>query len=153
VKFLIRSLPFLFFMILLTSCRQEHWKYFLPEGMENTSPETILTADGLKFKVTYFIQGRLKKTEISPDAVPFEIRVTKIKASLLGQEIRFVVGDTVNYAISFDLHDKRNHVLGTYGKEIDGRDIELTVTDRDNFRRDHSIFKEIDYRFRVRAVK
>ncbi|MGP8217179.1 MAG: polysaccharide biosynthesis tyrosine autokinase [Bacteroidia bacterium] len=105
--------------------------------------------DKLNVNVSYFIEGRLRKTEVY-SLVPFKITPYYINQAFYGKEINFTILDKYHFKISYSKGDELYSQNGNFGDDFINMDMKLHVSRTmeldPNSMED---IKHIDYKFIV----
>jgi len=89
-------------------------------------------ADQLNYKVTYYREGRVKRTELYTD-LPFEVEFKHISSQYLDKEFLLEIKDSTSFRLGYSLQGLLTWVDGRFSKEIDEGVFNLKLNLRPQF--------------------
>ena len=106
---------------------------------------------GANPKVSYYIVGRLKTTEVTT-GIPFEIKVLGLDPQLIEKPISFKIESLEKFSLSYSLNNKMERKECTFGEEIKNENMDLLISRSNSLDiTNYELLKNIDYRFQVKG--
>jgi tyrosine-protein kinase Etk/Wzc len=133
-------------------------------NMINTATETIViqshdlirsVVEKLNINVSYFIDGRLRKTEVF-GSLPFKVTPYFLNNELYEQEIRLNIIDRYHFRITYTKGDNTMSQDGAFGDDFINTDMKLHIASTGALNMNQSSIdkmKEINYLFRIHRTE
>ncbi|MGY6562685.1 MAG: polysaccharide biosynthesis tyrosine autokinase [Luteibaculaceae bacterium] len=104
------------------------------------------TLDMLDFDVSYFIDGRLRVTELFGDA-PFKVKVKNMSGALYNTDFRIIINSVDDYYLIYKKDKNEIKALYPFNQEVIESDFILTIENLQINANSVETLSKIDYRF------
>lgn len=107
---------------------------------------------GTNPKVSYYIVGRIKTTEIDTTGLPFRVKVINLNSKLIEKPFSIAILNENNFHLSYYLNDKKEEETYHFGEEINNNEIHFVISKTKTLDSAACVYlKELSYQFQIKG--
>lgn len=105
-------------------------------------------------KVSYYIIGRLKTTEIDTTGLPFRVKIISLNSKLIEQPFSIEIMSENDFHLSYYLNDKKEEETHHFGEEISNNDLHFLISKTKTLDSATCIYlKDLSYQFQIKGER
>jgi hypothetical protein len=103
-------------------------------------------------KVSYYIVGRLKTTEIDTTGMPFKVKIISLNSKLIEKPFSIEIMNENDFHLSYYLNDKKEEGTYNFGEEINTNDIHFLISKTKTLDSVTCVYlKDLSYQFQIKG--